>query len=81
MHVSIRVEIKTSTIKHDRVGDWFITIVAQAGGAPDEMENANNSEHEPVKPIDIDPGLKSIITTCDEIYTEPPEYQRKSEKK
>ena len=40
-----------------------------------------DSQFQPVKPVGIDMGLKSIITTSDGIQIDPPEFLRKSEKK
>ena len=84
MHRPVTGDIKTISIKRDSVGDWFITLTVEADSKPDkseEDETLQDSQFQPVKPVGIDMGLKSIITTSDGIQTEPPEFLRKSEKK
>jgi putative transposase len=86
MHRSFTGDIKTVSVKHDSVGDWFITITVdnhKPDGKAAETESATiqNILSEPISPVGIDMGLKSIITTSDDTHVEPPQYLRKSEKK
>ena len=83
MHRSVTGEIKTLSVKHDSIGDWFITMTVETDIRSDSPvdETLQNSQFQPVKPIGIDMGLKSIITTSDGIQIDPPEFLRKSEKK
>jgi putative transposase len=84
MHRSVTGDIKTVSVKHDSVGDWFITLTVETDSKPDKSEEDHTmqgSRFQPVKPVGIDMGLKSIITTSDGIQIEPPQYMRKSEKK
>ena len=83
MHRSVTGHINTISIKHDSVGDWFITMTVEADirtGKPVD-ETTQNSQFQPVKPVGIDMGLKSIITAGDGSQLEPPQFLRKSEKK
>jgi putative transposase len=86
MHRSITGDIRTLSVKRDRVGDWFITVTAENEKAKDkavETESATiqNILSEPIAPVGTDLGLKSIITTSDDIHIEPPKYLRRMEKK
>ena len=83
MHRSIMGEIKTITIKRDRVGDWFVTITAETVlEKRREMDIAvEEKEAIPVNPIGVDLGLKALITTSEGEQIEPPQFLRKSEKK
>ena len=66
MHRPLEGEIKTLSIKRDRVGDWFITITARNGTGIHEPEVYRNGQNPPsvtIKPVGIDLGLKSLITT------------------
>ena len=83
MHRPIHGAIKTLSIKRDSVGDWFIAFTVQTDRKHDENESTGtwNTALEPVSPVGIDLGLKSLITTSDGIQIEPPEFLRKSEKK
>ena len=84
MHRPIIGEIKTLSIKRDKVGDWFITLTVETDSIPDKSEEAEtmqDSQFQPVKPVGIDMGLKSIITTSDGSQIEPPHFLIKSERK
>ena len=83
MHRSVTGHINTISVKHDSVGDWFITMAVETDTRTDKPadETTQNSQFQPVKPVGIDMGLKSIITTSDGIQIDPPEFLRKSEKK
>ena len=83
MHRSVTGDIRTVSVKHDSVGDWFITMTFGTDIRSDSPvdETTQDSQFQPVKPVGIDMGLKSIITTSDGIQIEPPQYMRKSEKK
>jgi putative transposase len=88
MHRSVRGDIKTVSVKHDSVGDWFITLTVETDSnthsntdKSEKTETMQSSRFQPVKPVGIDMGLKSIITTSDGIQIDPPEFLRKSEKK
>ncbi|MCL4451078.1 MAG: transposase [Candidatus Thermoplasmatota archaeon] len=80
MHRSVTGEIKTLSVKHDSIGDWFITITSghEAGG---EHEQPHSYSPEFMKPIGIDLGLKALITVSDGTQIEPPRFLGKSEKK
>ena len=78
MHRPVTGEIKTLSVKHDRVGDWFITIVT-------EHEKAKGKGLAPSVPhrgdtVGIDLGLKSFMTMSDGTYIESPRFLRGSEK-
>ena len=83
MHRSVTGHINTISIKHDSVGDWFITMAVETDTRTDKPaeETTQNSQFQPVKPVGIDMGLKSIITASDGSQLEPPQFLRKSEKK
>ncbi|MHB1471085.1 MAG: RNA-guided endonuclease InsQ/TnpB family protein, partial [Thermoplasmataceae archaeon] len=86
MHRSITGDIRTLSVKRDRVGDWFITVTAENEKAKDkavETESATiqNILSEPITPVGTDLGLKSIITTSDDIHIEPPKYLRRMERR
>ncbi len=84
MHRPIVGEIKTLSIKRDRVGDWFVTVAAQDDTTAPETEaptSVHNSQSEQMKPIGVDMGLRSIITTSEGLRIEPPKYLRKMERK
>ena len=80
MHRQIEGEIRTLTIKRDKVGDWFITITTDLQGSP-VMEEGMKHPHDFTSPIGTDLGLKTLITTSDGEYIAPPKFLRKSEKK
>ena len=83
MHRSVTGEIRTLSIKRDSVGDWFITLTVETGSNPDKSEEGKTMKYpyfQPVKPVGIDMGLKSIITASDGSQIEPPQFLRKSEK-
>ena len=67
MHRSVTGHISTVSIKHDPVGDWFITMTVDTDIRTDKPadETMQNSRFQPVKPVGIDMGLKSIITVSD----------------
>ena len=78
MHRPVTGESKTLSVKHDRVGDWFITIVT-------EHEKAKGKGLAPSVPhrgdtVGIDLGLKSFMTMSDGTYIESPRFLRGSEK-
>ena len=83
MHRSVTGHISTVSIKHDPAGDWFITMTVETDIRTDKPadETMQNSRFQPVKPVGIDMGLKSIITVSDGSQIEPPQFLRKSEKK
>ncbi|MGC8506348.1 MAG: RNA-guided endonuclease InsQ/TnpB family protein [Thermoplasmata archaeon] len=83
MHRSIMGDIKTVSVKHDSVGDWFITLTVETGSNPDRSEEQTMQypHSQPVRPAGIDMGLKSIITASDGSHIEPPQFLRKSERK
>ena len=76
MHRPVTGEIKTLSIKHDMVGDWFMTIVT-------EHEKAKGKElllSMPENAVGIDLGLESFMTMSDGTYIESPRFLRVSEK-
>ena len=84
MHRSVTGDIRTLSVKRDFVGDWFITLTVETDSKPDKSEEdktMQDSQFQPVKPVGIDMGLKSIITTSDGIQIDPPRFLGKSEKK
>ena len=83
IHRSVTGHIMTVSVKHDSAGDWFITITVEMDIRTDKPvdETTQNSQFQPVKPVGIDMGLKSIITASDGSQLEPPQFLRKSEKK
>ena len=82
MHRSITGDIRTLSVKRDRVGDWFITVTAESLKEESTSPDTVSEQHtEPMRPIGTDLGLKSIITTSDDIHIEPPKYLRRMEKK
>ena len=88
MHRSVTGEIKTLSVKHDSIGDWFITITSghEAGNEHDSREDYENEQPhsyspEFMKAIGIDPGLRALITVSDGTQIGPPRFLRKSEKK
>ncbi|MHB8358631.1 MAG: RNA-guided endonuclease InsQ/TnpB family protein [Thermoplasmataceae archaeon] len=82
MHRSITGDIRTLSVKRDRVGDWFITVTAETLKEESTSPDTVSEQHtEPMRPIGTDLGLKSIITTSDDIHIEPPKYLRRMEKK
>ena len=82
MHRSITGDIRTLSVKHDSVGDWFITVTAETPGKESTSPDTASEQHtEPMRPIGTDLGLKSIITTSDDMHIEPPKYLRRMEKK
>ena len=82
MHRSITGDIRTLSVKRDRVGDWFITVTAETLKEESTSPDTVSEQHtEPIRPIGTDLGLKSIITTSDDIHIEPPKYLRRMEKR
>ena len=88
MHRSVTGDIRTVSVKHDSIGDWFITITSghEAGSEHDSREDYENEQPhsyspEFMNPIGIDLGLKALITVSDGSQIEPPRFLRKSEKK
>ncbi len=84
MHRPVTGEIKTLSVKRDKAGDWFITITARNGTGIHEPEVYRNGQNPPsvtIKPVGIDLGLKSLITTSEGMQIEPPHYLGRSEKK
>ncbi len=83
MHRPLEGEIKTLSIKRDKVGDWFMTITARNGTGIHEPEVYRNGQNPPsaaIKPVGIDLGLKSLITTSEGMQIEPPHYLGRLEK-
>ena len=82
MHRSIVGHIKTLSIKRDTIGDWFVSIVVETPREEAQLQETEPKHHAgPISPVGTDLGLKSIITTSDDIHIEPPKYLRKSERK
>ncbi|MGC8506630.1 MAG: RNA-guided endonuclease InsQ/TnpB family protein, partial [Thermoplasmata archaeon] len=88
MHRSVTGEIKTVSVKRDSVGDWFISLTVETDRNADfntdkteVNELKQKSKFKLVKPVGIDMGLKTIITTSTGSQIEPPQFLRKSEKK
>ena len=81
MHRPIIGEIKTLSVKRDSVGDWFITMTVETDSKVEEAGTMQYPRFQPVKPVGIDMGLKSLITTSDGVQVEHLEFLRKSEKK
>ncbi len=84
MHRSINGDIRTISVKRDSVGDWFITFTVETHSNRDKSEGneiMQDSQFQHVKPVGIDMGLKSIITTSDGIQIDPPRSLEKSDKK
>ena len=84
MHRPVTGEIKTLSVKRDRVGDWFMTITVdmQKGYSADvRAGNIDRPCPDFTIPIGIDLGLKAIITTSDGVQVDPPKLLRESEKK
>ena len=80
MHRPIIGDIKTLSVKRDRVGDWFITITALNGSGIHEVyRNEENLSSATIKSVGIDLGLKSLITTSEGVHVDPPRFMRKSE--
>ncbi len=88
MHRSVMGEIKTLSVKHDSIGNWFIIITSAhvAGSEHDSREYYENEQphsHSPefMNPTGIDLGLSALITVSDGTQIEPPRFLRKSERK
>ena len=84
MHRSVNGDIRTISVKRDSVGDWFITFTVETHSNRDKSEGneiMQDSQFQHVKPVGIDMGLKSIITTSDGIQIDPPRSLEKSDKK
>ena len=67
--------LKTCTVRREPDGSWYASLVYDDGKEPPEPVE------QPVSPIGIDLGLRSIITTTDGQKIEPPRYLRKAEKR
>ena len=77
-------EIKTLSVKRDKVGDWFMTITVdmQKGYSADvRAGNIDRPCPDFTSSIGIDLGLKALITTSDGVQVDPPKLLRESEKK
>lgn len=74
MHRKVEGAVKTTTIKRDKVGDWFVVIVAET---PDvtPVQRANKTA------LGIDLGLKHLLITSSGEYVEAPQFYRKAEKR
>ncbi len=84
MHRSVNGDIKTVSVKRDPAGDWFITLTVDTCNKQDklgEFETTQDTQFQPIKPIGVDLGLNSIITTSDWMQTNPPQFLRKTERK
>ena len=82
MHRPLTGEIKTLSVKRDKVGDWFMTITVdmQKGYSADvRADNIDRPCPDFTIPIGIDLGLKALITTSEGMHIEPPRFMRKSE--
>ena len=70
MHRKVPGQIKTLTVKRDRVGDWFVMITTILADAV------------PIRPrsaLGIDVGLKNLVTLSSGERVDPPKFLRKSE--
>lgn len=72
MHRPIEGQIKTLTIKRDKVGDWFAIFAVALPDVPLK---------EPTSAIGIDVGLEKLATLSTGEIVEPPKFLRKSEHK
>ncbi len=82
MHRPVTGEIKTLSVKRDKVGDWFMTITVdmQKGYSADvRADNIDRPCPDFTSSIGIDLGLKALITTSEGMHIEPPRFMRKSE--
>ena len=66
------------SIKHDRVGDWFITVTADSEKVKGK-ELLLSIPH-PGDTVGIDLGLESFMAMSDGTYIESPRFLRVSEK-
>jgi putative transposase len=73
MHRKPAGKVKTLTLKRDRVGDWFVILVAEL---PDPAPRA-----QVVNPVGVDLGLEKLATLSTGECVEPPKYLRKAEKR
>ncbi len=73
LHRPIEGEVKTLTIKRDRVGDWFAIFSVDIGEAPEKVEIKSE--------IGVDVGLASLFTLSNGDKIDHREYLRQSEKK
>ncbi|MHB1868128.1 MAG: RNA-guided endonuclease InsQ/TnpB family protein [Nitrososphaerales archaeon] len=72
MHRKVSGDVKTLTIKRDRVGDWFVVITAELPDVkPKQIKTA----------LGVDVGLKNLVAISSGEYIEPPQLFRKSEKR
>lgn len=72
MHRKISGEIKTLTLKRDRIGDWFVVITARLAGV---------SSIQPMSALGVDIGLKNLVTLSSGEQVEAPKFFRESEPK
>ena len=73
-HRPIKGDIKTMTVKKDRVGDWFVTFAVESPDIPVK-------EVAEPKAIGIDVGLEKLATVSNGDIIEPPKFLRKSDEK
>ncbi len=76
MHRPIIGDIRTLSIKHDMVGDWFMTIVTEH----EKVKGKGLVLSMPENAVGIDLGLESFMTMSDGTYIESPRFLRGSEK-
>ncbi len=72
MHRKLSGQIKTLTVKRDRVGDWFVIVTAI-------LEDVA-----PIRPksaLGVDVGLKNLVTLSSGEQVDPPKFLRNSELK
>ena len=81
LHRPVTGEIKTLSVKRDKVGDWFITITVDAAHGHDNVNKAISICNEEFHATGIDLGLKSLITTSEGMHIDPPHFLGKSEKR
>jgi putative transposase len=77
MHRTVKCVMKTLTVKRDRVGHWFVTIICET--PTDVMPSTSPTEDRTDLGIDI--GLKSLVVTSSGHFVETPKFYRKAEKR
>jgi putative transposase len=72
MHRNPLGQIKTMTVKRDRVGDWYIVLTVEISEIP---------QKEPQTAMGVDLGLVKLIQASNGEFVEAPKFLRKSRKK
>jgi putative transposase len=72
MHRKVPGQIKTLTVKRDRVGDWFVIITTIL---------ADTVPKQPMSALGVDVGLKNLVALSSGEHIDPPKFFRKSELK